>query len=1510
MKKWKNHQITAFIIMCIIVNFAGKFIAEKAELPLWLDSIGTVMAAYALGPVVGAITGATVNLAYGAFVPNSYIYVLTNIAVGITVGVLARKGWFKKALPAFSASVFVALVATIVSVILNCIYHDGITGNIWGDSVINYLGEYGIPRLVCVVAGEFYLDLVDKIVAVYVTFFAVKFYRNKGAGLLKKLKSVGAATVIAAVALSTFENSYTVYADDLQSRETRDYNFNSYVQTVYNKSNGIPSGEVNAIAQTMDGMLWIGTYGGLYQYDGTRFNFISTFDSVRSVNCLYTDEEGRLWIGTNDSGVAICANNELVNVLNQDGGLPSDSIRSIVKSTSGNYYIGTTDSFCVVVLSDGIKVVSVMDRLKYVKRQSAGQNGYICAVTHGGEIALINGTDILEIRSEGRDGTAYTSASFDDRGVLYAATGKGNIEKYQIKDNKLQLEEVYNCQGLVSIKDIKLINEQNIMVCADNGIGYIDSDKQLNIINVGSFDSSIDNILVDYQGNIWFSSSRLGLLKLSESIFEEVYTVAGLDEAVVNAVTSWNGLYYFGTDGGLDILDSDLKKIIHNELSDLFENVRIRCLTVDSDNCLWVATSGRGVYQISSGGRVVNYRTDDGLVADKTREVYEMRNGTIAVASDGGISFIVDGKVVSSIDGDSRLATARTLCVCEKGEYLYAGTDGSGVALIKDGKVEKVIRKADGLTSDVILRIVEATDGSGIFIITGSGICFMDMTGKVKQLNEFPYYNNFDAIADNSGNIWITGSAGIYKCREQELKTGGAFDYELLDTKKGLRQSFTANSWNYLDDRGNLFLCGDTGVVSINIREYDNVKASYRITLDGFAVDEVQMSVNKEDVNSIGREAVKIEFFPKVINFSVNDPYVSIWLEGFEEEPKVMPQSELKSFIYTNLPSGDYTFHLAILDNRQENIIEEVSYSFTKEKEFYDNWWFRFYMFSILGIIIAYLVWLIAGSQINKTLQIQSKELENLKLKQTADAAVAAGEAKDKFLALMSHDIRTPINAIIGMNEMILRETNEQAVFDYAQDIKGASATLLSLVNSILDFSKIEEGKMEIVPSQYETRSLINNLINGVATRARDKGLDFRVTIDENIPCELYGDDVRVVQIISNLLTNAVKYTEEGFVNLIIREFERKNDIITLYIEIEDSGIGIRQEDMKRLFESFQRLDEQRNRNIEGTGLGMSIVTSLLDMMGSKLEVSSEYGVGSTFSFFLDQKIISADPIGEISAEHKDINEKREEIHLQAPGAKVLIADDNDLNLKVISQLLKINGIEPTTVTSGFKALEMVKENRYDIILLDHMMPELDGIQTLEKMRQDNLIPESTRVIILTANAINGAKEFYLKAGFDDYISKPIDVQILESKLKKYLPEELISENKAEKPEAVTESPLTRLKAAYPDIDADMGLRYCVDSWDFYREVMQEYVSGNKIDQLNELYDKKDYENYRIIVHSVKSNSMSIGAVKVSEMAKGLEFATRDNDAAYVEENHGKFIDQYTDLVQRLKTFLEQEAGE
>lgn len=1516
MKKWKNYRIVLFIMACILLNYGGKGLAEYFKLPLWMDSVGTSLAAYVGGPVCGAIVGATVNIMYGAIAPNAYIYMITNIAVGIIVGILAKKGMFKRAFLAFSLSIIVALSSTAISVPLNYFLYEGMTGNIWGDGVIHYLGEMGIHESICIFFGEFYIDLVDKVVSIFIVFFILVIRKRINSNQINK---VGAAVLIVALLSGGILSPMIVFADEtigkndsvmVMEEPKEDTYFNSYIQTVYNGMNGIPGGEVNDIAQTRDGMLWVGTYGGLYQYDGTKFTFMSQFDSVRNVNCLYTDEEGRLWIGTNDCGLSICANNEIVNVIDKQSGLTEDSVRSITKSTNGMFYVGTNGSLCVIALVDGMKVVSVIDELNYVRQLTSSPEGYVCAVTLEGELALLKDLEIIEKCNHNEAGDTYTSVYFDNK-ILYASTSADKIEKYIINDGKLELISTIECDEIEDINSMYMTEQEQLFICAENGIGYIDRNEKFNYINTNNFDNSIENMIVDYQGNLWFSSSRLGLLEMAESSFGEVYKRAGLEEEVVNAVIKWNDKYYFGTDSGIDIVDLQLTSKIEETVGDTLKNVRVRFFLVDKNNHLWIATSGQGVYEVYSDGTMNKFDAENGLISDKTRTIIEVDNDTIAVATDNGISYIKDGKVVSNIGNEEGLLTPKTLCLYKKNKMLYAGTDGGGIAVIEDGKVTDTIRKTDGLSSDVILRIKESPDGVGVYIVTSNGLNFMDNAGNVKQLNQFPYYNNYDIITAPDGSMWVTSSAGIYVVDKYSLVYNDKIDYELLDEKRGFRASLTANSWNYVDSDSNLFLCTDIGVVCVNMNEYSKQRTSYRISLENIVVDGVRIAVDKEDTNILGRNVVRIEFFPQVINFSTSNPYVRVWLEGFDSEPIIVPQSELESMVYTNLPSGEYTFHLAILDNKQERTIEEISYKFYKENEFYDNWWFSIYMFVVFFIIAAYLIWLLVGSQIDKNLKIQKKEFENLKLKQTADAALAAGEAKDKFLALMSHDIRTPINAILGMNEMILRDSKEDEIYEYATDIKKAGNTLLALVNMILDYSKIEEGKMEIIPVNYETRGLINNLINVIMERAKKKALEFRIDVDEKLPSELYGDDVRITQVVSNLLTNAVKYTEKGYISLVIEEQERTDENIKIYVEVKDSGIGIRQEDMGKLFESFQRLDEKRNRNIEGTGLGMSIVVNLLKLMNSELDVESEYGVGTKFSFVIEQKIVSNNPIGNIHSESQQIYDKVEEKHIKAPDARILIVDDSQMNLKVATKLLKINEINADTASSGEMAIELLKEKKYDIVFLDHMMPDMDGIETFEKIRKEQLVGTETKIIILTANAINGAKEQYIKIGFDDYLSKPIEVELLEAKLKKYLPKSVILDDfkediKNEEDISTKKTQSNELYDICKELDTEVGLKYCMGDMDFYNEVIKEYINGNKVDELVRCFNENDLHNYRILIHSVKSNSINVGAVTIAEHAKALELAVKENDISFVEKEHAPFIEEYKTLLDHLNKYLNQ----
>ncbi|MBO6113169.1 MAG: response regulator [Lachnospiraceae bacterium] len=409
-------------------------------------------------------------------------------------------------------------------------------------------------------------------------------------------------------------------------------------------------------------------------------------------------------------------------------------------------------------------------------------------------------------------------------------------------------------------------------------------------------------------------------------------------------------------------------------------------------------------------------------------------------------------------------------------------------------------------------------------------------------------------------------------------------------------------------------------------------------------------------------------------------------------------------------------------------------------------------------------------------------------LREQKEIADNANEAKSRFLANMSHEIRTPINALLGMDEMILRESQEKNIRAYASDIMSAGRTLLSLINDILDFSKVEEGKMEIIPVQYELSALINDLVNMISLKAAKKGLELKLDINEHIPHLLFGDEIRIRQCVMNILTNAVKYTEKGSVTMRVGySFTEDETGIKLSFQIEDTGIGMKKEDMERLFSPYERIEEKRNRTIEGTGLGMSITAELLKLMGSTLEVKSDYGRGSTFYFEVEQKVLSYDELGDYTHKTESADRGGEVYHelFHAPDAHILVVDDTEINLTVIKSLLKQTGIGIDTALSGKDALGLVKIKDYDVIFIDHMMPEMDGIETLENLRRDEK-NKDVPVVALTANAVSGAREMFLNAGFNDYLSKPVDGIMLERMLMHLLPGDKVyrqSQNKAVKKE-------------------------------------------------------------------------------------------------------------------------------
>lgn len=1018
MKKYKDYQIVLLALVSILLNFAGKVFAEKFRLPMWLDSFGTFLMAYVAGPFCGAIVGVAGNILYGFINPVSFAYSITSISIALLVGYLAKYGWMKNLFKTMSLSVMVTGVCVIISCILNVIFYDGMTNNYWGDGMIELLQHLKQPRFIQIIVGEFYVDFVDKVITLGALFYSIRIYR-----MIKKYlpnflvlhESSKTLLVVFLILAFGFIFPSQAYASSK--------NFDSYIKTVYNNTNGLPGGVANDIASTSDGILWIGTYAGLYRHNGKEFRLMNEYESIKTVRCLYVDDDGRLFVGTNDNGLSILINEEITDVLTEKNGLPSDSVRCITSASDGRYYIGTSAELAVVEINDGIRIVAKEPDVTSALRLTADSEGHVAAVTSSGKLIILQNSKVTETASAYDE--KFISAEFSDDGKLFAATESNKIFVFSIKDeNNLQFLQTINCGSMNHINSLSFY-ENVLFLCSDSGVGYIDykKDNSFHLIDTDLFNNSIDNMIEDYQGNLWFSSSRLGLLKMCETAFAEIYLSAGFSEAVVNTVIKFNNKIYFGTDEGLSMIDVESGEPEENELTKKMKGLRIRCLMQDSKNRMWVCTYTKGLYCMNKAGKIEAFETD---TEQQFRVLLELSDGTIAAAGKKGITFLKNGEVTKRLTKANGFENQVVLTLSELSDgTLIAGTDGGGIAIIQQQSIVKLLRRQDGLTSNVILRTVNDYNGNtptgAFYAITSNGINYVDKDFSIHPLTNFPYSNNYDMIVRQDGNIFVLGSAGIFVVTRDELLSGKKVDYILLDLRRGLLGTLTANSWNYIDEENNLYLSCDTGASVLNLDAYDKNNRSYRMQLKSVIVNGKRYLVQKDIPFVIPENSDSIEIVPEIINYSINNPYISLYMEGIDEHPNIMTQNELASVIYSNIAAGKYTFHISLLDSKGLNVIEENTYEIEKRYHIYDNWWFKVYAFFVMIMAIAWLTWYVTATIQNLRFEKQEKELshvrEQIRMSNETILSIAnAVEARDKQTG--RHSLRVAVYSMLIAAEL------------------------------------------------------------------------------------------------------------------------------------------------------------------------------------------------------------------------------------------------------------------------------------------------------------------------------------------------------------------------------------------------------------------------------------------------------------------------------------------------------------
>ncbi|MDD7428829.1 MAG: two-component regulator propeller domain-containing protein [Oscillospiraceae bacterium] len=1174
------------------------------------------------------------------------------------------------------ASFWLGIICALISTPLNIIIKGGYSGNIWGDTLVDMLRWYDAPPNAAALAGEMIVEILDKqvcmLLALFIIYIVSKLKKNKGA-------PKQTLTVILAVC---FLYGAVICPLDVSAEDVNVLDDN-FVAEIYNNTNGMVSSEANVICETEDGYIWIGSYAGLSRYDGNQFEFIREGGLVNVVSMM-EDSKGRLWIGINDAGIARYEDGKYT-YFNEEDGLPTNSVRCFAEDEDGTVYVGTSEKICRFDPDDNIDVLPhdinfTVDMEIY--------DGKLFVIDNNGGLYAIDGDQTL---TPSESGYFFYCLACTSDGLL-VGTETGELFTAEISDGGIALSEEKN----VPADKISAVFEDSrgyIWISLGSGLGYIDCDGQYIPMNIDGFNESINSIFEDYQGNIWFASQHYGVMKLAESPFVNAFERIGAESQVVNAVTMYRGNYFCGTDKGMVVFNKSGLNSEYDVLEEMTDGTRVRCIYTDSAGGLWLCTYN-GLINYTAAGEIKQYNTGNcGVTSDRFRCMAELSDGTFAIGTADGINFIKDDRLAGTITGEDGMGNTQILSVAEGYDgSVWAGSDGSGIYVINDGRITEKYSTENGLPSDVILRIIPCEDK--YLVVTSNSLCCIDENGSIRKLESFPYFNNYDIMLCGD-TAYVTCSAGLYEIKLADLCDDNCSRIRLYSAGEGLFSGLTANSWNYISENGELYLCSNSGVMVFD-RNAVNNDTDMKYGIVSLECDDERI-IPADDTFNIPDNAKNISVYASVRNFAFTDAKVRFYVRELEEAPKLYSWNEIEPIRMYKPENGEYHICLQVLDSSGGKVLQETVYTVKTDVKPWGTSIYRVYLVAvctdILLLMIISIVSLILiilrkneletlrgqlentiGKQTDELI-MQQKEMKSL-LIQTVTALSEAVDAKDRYTSGHSRRVAEYSRMIAERMGKSREEQDEIYRAGLLHDI-GKIRIPVEIINKA---SKLTDEEYNIIKIHSITGY---NILRGISGNKL-------IAI-----CAKYHHE---------------RYDGKGYPNGLSGE------------KIPEAA---------RILGVADSYDAMTSNRSYRKALPQAVVRGEI-----------EKGRGTQF----DPKI--ADVMLEMIDEDKDYTMKQaDEIH-----RRVLIVDDEVINHKLIAEIMSDEpAYKIVSVRSGTDAIKALEQMSFDLILLDVRMPGMDGIETLKAIRENYNIP----VVFMTGDKELELAGEFAELGCDDYITKP-----------------------------------------------------------------------------------------------------------------------------------------------------------